>query len=219
MLPRALTLFGCFVVASAVITRSSHSELTPIRTPLAQLPMTLGDWRGILEPPYNQQVLDVLGVDDYLARAYVRPGQSAVGLYIGYYRSQRQGETIHSPLNCLPGSGWEPLSKSTSSILVSPAPGDPPREVWVNRYLVQKGIDRQLVLYWYQSHGRIVASEYLSRLYLIADAVRLNRTDGSLVRVITPAPLDTEDGEKRAERDAAQFVEVLFPRLREYLPQ
>ena len=218
MLLRALTLFGCFVVASAIITRSTHSEPTPIRTPLAQLPMRLGEWRGIQEPPFNRQVLDVLGVDDYLTRAYVRSGHSSVGLYIGYYQSQRQGETIHSPLNCLPGSGWEPLSKSTRPILVSTTPGDPPRAIWVNRYMVQKGIDRQLVLYWYQSHGRIVASEYLSKLYLIADAVRLNRTDGSLVRVMSPASPDVQDGEERAERDVVQFVEVLFPRLREYLP-
>jgi EpsI family protein len=219
MLIRAFALFGCFVTASAVITRSAHSEATPIRAPLAQFPMRLDDWRGVQEPPYDRQVLNVLGVDDYLTRTYFRSSQAGVGLYIGYYQSQRQGDTIHSPLNCLPGSGWEPLSKSTLPILVPNALADPsPRQIRVNRYLVQKGLDRQLVLYWYQSHGRIVASEYASRLYLIGDAVRLNRTDGALVRVITPAGPDVEDAEGRAERTAVQFVKALFPRLAEYLP-
>jgi EpsI family protein len=86
----------------------------------------------------------------------------------------------------------------------------------VNRYVIQKGLDRQLVLYWYQSHGRVVANEYWSKLYLIGDAVRLNRTDAALVRVIIPAP--EGEGEARAERQAIEFVRALFPTLTAFLP-
>jgi hypothetical protein len=234
MLTRALTLFACFVGASFLIGHAARTEKTPIRTPLSRLPMTLASWRGVQEPPFANRVLEVLGVDDYITRGYFRSAKSGVGLYIGYFRSQRQGETIHSPLNCLPGSGWEPVSKTTIRIPIDqdnrvdsvdsvnrPAASSrsqPTAPITVNRYVVQKGLDREIVLYWYQSHGRVVANEYLSRFYLAADAIRLNRTDGAMVRVIAPVQSNVEDGEARAERDAIQFIEVLFPHLSDYLP-
>ncbi len=219
MLARAFLLFGCFAVATVVIAHASQSEPTPIRASLALFPTTVGDWHSVQQPPFDERTLAVLGVDDYLTRAYFRSARSGVGLYIGYYRSQRQGDTIHSPLNCLPGSGWEPLSKSTLPIAVGGSTSEAPEgRIFVNRYVVQKGLDRELVLYWYQSHGRVVASEYLSKFYLIADAVRLNRTDAALVRVIARVPSNVEDGEAHAEREAVQFVKALFPRLGGYLP-
>ena len=161
------------------------------------------------------EILQVLGVDDYLSRAYYRPDGRGVGLYAGFYKSQRQGDTIHSPLNCLPGAGWEPLSQTRLRIADAGGPG---AGIEVNRYVVQKGLERQLVLYWYQSHGRVVASEYTSRLLLIHDAIRLNRTDGSLVRVISPIPVGDDDGGASAEALAVEFVRVLFPALSGYLP-
>ena len=88
----------------------------------------------------------------------------------------------------------------------------------MNRYVIQKGIDRQLVLYWYQSHGRVVANEYWSKFYLIRDAVRLNRTDAALVRVIVPMPSNLEAGESKAEEQAIEFVRSMFPLLSTYLP-
>jgi EpsI family protein len=159
-------------------------------------------------------VIRVLGVSDYLTRAYFRADKAGVGLYIGYWESQRQGDTIHSPLNCLPGSGWDPVSKTT--IEVPNGIGDD--RIAVNRYVVQKGLDTQVILYWYQSHGKVVASEYWSRLFLIRDAVRLNRSDGSIVRVIAPVLRDVENAETVAERTAAQFVKAMFPFLPTYLP-
>ena len=176
--------------------------------------MQVGDWRGVQEPPFDPNVLRVLGVNDYLTRAYFRPDKAGVGLYIGYWESQRQGDTIHSPLNCLPGAGWNPVSKTT--IQVPNGIGN--EEIAINRYLVEKGLERQLILYWYQSHGRVTANEYWSRLFLIRDAVRLNRTDGSMVRVIAPVRPDVDNAETVAERTAAQFVKALFPLLPTYLP-
>ena len=199
---------GAVVIASA-----NRSEERIARLPFAQFPMQIEEWRGAPQPPMEPKVLAVLGVDDYLTRAYYTPDQSGlVGLYLGYYGSQRQGDTMHSPLNCLPGAGWAPLSNTRVSI---PVLGD---SIVVNRYIIQKGLDRQLVLYWYQSHGRVVASEYWSKFYLIRDAVRLNRTDAALVRIIVPIEANREGAEANAETQATEFVRSMFPLLSNYLP-
>jgi EpsI family protein len=164
----------------------------------------------------DDKILKILGVDDYLNRAYFRPDRSAAGLYVGYYKSQRQGDAIHSPQNCLPGAGWEPTSSAYLAIPV--AVGGESSTISVNRYVIQKGIDRQLVLYWYQSHGRVVASEYWSKFYLVRDAVSLNRTDAALVRVIVPMAPNVDGAEASAEALAVDFVKRIFPVLPSYLP-
>jgi EpsI family protein len=218
MLTRAGILFCCFVGASVLVDRANRPEEVRPRTALDAFPMAVDDWRGTRAPSMDPKTLDILRVDDYLTRFYVTPSRMAASLYIGFYRSQRQGETMHSPLNCLPGAGWEPVSQTLLRLRVaSSATHEAPTEIDVNRYVVEKGLDRQLVLYWYQSHGRVVASEYWSKFYLIEDAVRLHRTDGALVRVISPiSPAD--QGEAQAERAAVGFVKAIFPRLSEYLP-
>jgi EpsI family protein len=194
--------------------RAQRPEPAPLHTAFDRFPTQLGDWRGLPSTPLDDDVLAVLGVDDYVSRGYVAPDRSAVGLYIGYYGSQRQGDTMHSPLNCLPGAGWEPIAKDTLTINAPVVASGVEQPVVVNRYVVEKGLDRQLVLYWYQSHGRVVASEYWSKFYLIRDAVRLNRTDGAMVRVIAPIGGD----EAAAERVAVRFVKQLFPSLGPFLP-
>jgi EpsI family protein len=120
-------------------------------------------------------------------------------------------------MNCLPGAGWEPLSRSSIKIPVTVREGTT-TEIDANRYVIQKGLDRQVVLYWYQSHGRAVASEYWSKFYLIRDAVRLNRTDAALVRVIVPIQANREGAEADAETQATEFVRSMFPVLSNYLP-
>ena len=231
MLIRAGILFACFVTGAGVNARASHAEPTPIRQSLATFPMTLGEWRGGADQPFDTRTLAVLGVDDHLSRTYVRPvapgagvesPRFGVGLYIGYYRTQRQGDAIHSPLNCLPGSGWEPVSRSILGVPVARRPGGPMEPVHVNRFVVEKGLERDLVLYWYQSHGRVVASEYSSKFFLVRDAVLLNRSDGALVRVIAPIA-STGGAEDRpddfAERQARAFMQAVFPWLADFLPE
>ena len=109
MLSRALALFVCFVAAAGLIARAQQNEVVPPRAPFSQFPMSIGEWRGVQEPPIDAKALEILGVEDYLTRAYFTPARSGIGLYIGYWGSQRQGDTIHSPLNCLPGAGWQPV--------------------------------------------------------------------------------------------------------------
>jgi len=215
MVARSLVLFLCFIAAAGVLARAERPEPVPARTSFSVFPMNVGTWRGVQGEPLEANILAVLGVDDYLTRVYYAPDGAGVGLYIGYYGSQRQGDTMHSPQNCLPGAGWEPLAQSMLPIAVRGNSAGADSEVVVNRYVIQKGIDRQVVLYWYQSHGRVVASEYWAKFYLIRDAVRLNRTDGALVRVTVPID---ERGEERAQSAAARFVKDLFPLLGGYLP-
>jgi EpsI family protein len=209
---RALTICAVMAVTSLFLANARHNEQPVSRLSFDSFPMTIADWRAVVDPPLEADILRVLGVDDYLSRVYYRPDRAAVGLYIGFYASQRQGDTIHSPLNCLPGAGWEPVSQGRL-VVSGLGTGE---GIEVNRYVVQKGLQRQLVLYWYQSHGRVVASEYTSRLLLIGDAVRLNRTDGSMVRVIAAIPHDADGSE--AEKLAVTFVRQLFPLLAGYIP-
>jgi EpsI family protein len=216
MLNRAIVLAVTLLCGAAAVVRANRPEQAPPRVSFQQFPEKLGDWTGQELPRMEDRILAILGVDDYLNRAYSRPDRTAAGLYIGYYKSQRQGDSIHSPQNCLPGSGWEPLASGTLTIATSALGAA--TNISVNRYLIQKGVDRQLVLYWYQSHGRVVASEYWSKFFLVRDAVRLNRTDAALVRVVVPISTALEDGETRAEGQAVDFVKTIFPLLPNYLP-
>lgn len=213
---RAVMLCLLLGATTVFLANARRAEVTAARAAFATFPRDVGVWKSIVDPPLDEDILRVLGADDYLSRVYYKPDGAAVGLYMGFHGSQRQGDTIHSPLNCLPGSGWEPVSQGRLHLANADGAG---RDITVNRYIVQKGLDRQLVLYWYQSHGRVVASEYTSRLYLIHDAIRLNRTDGSMVRVIAPIKYGASDDGASAERLGEEFVRVIFPHLPAYLPQ
>jgi EpsI family protein len=215
LLARAVAICAVLGATTMFLANARRTEVTVARTAFDSFPMTFGPWRAIDDPPLDQDILKVLGVDDYLSRIYYRGDHAAIGLYMGFYGSQRQGDTIHSPLNCLPGAGWQPVAEGRLRIANVDGQG---RDIVVNRYIVQKGLERQLVLYWYQSHGRVVASEYTSKLYLIHDAMRMNRTDGSMVRVIAPLKGTQDDG-AAAQQLAEDFVRTIFPSLAAHLPQ
>jgi len=139
----------------------------------------------------------------------------AAGLdIVGYYHSQREGSQIHSPMNCLPGAGWLPVTTATATLAMS-ASGE--RAV-INRYLIQKGLDRRVVMYWYQSHGRVVASEYWSKVYLVLDSMRMNRTDAALVRVIVPVDDNRPAPETSADDAALDFAGKIAPLLERHIP-
>jgi EpsI family protein len=208
MTRRLVALTGILLLGLTVIRASSVQDAIPLRAPLARLPLTLGDWRWRRDLPLDEGTLNVLKADDYVSRSYSN-GRSTADLFIGYYASQRQGDTMHSPMNCLPAAGWQPMSIGRVQI---PVEGAAP--VNANRSVIQRGLDKQLVLYWYESHGRTVASDYASKAYLVIDALRLHRSDAALVRVITPIGSQ----EMAADRAAADFVRVLRPRLDGHLP-
>jgi EpsI family protein len=220
-LARWLALSALFLGFAFYTVYASEIEPVPIRESFVTFPMTVNGWIGAKSPDFTEKELAVLGVDEYLTRSYRLERKAYVGLYIGYYQSQRQGDTIHSPLNCLPGAGWEPMSKSYLPVQVmtaSPEAGGESRTIEINRYLIRKGLDRQVVLYWYQSQGRVVANEYSSKVYMVLDAIRSNRTDAAMVRIVAPVLGDDEAAEARAERNAVEFVQSIFPHLGRYLP-
>ena len=190
-----------------------HNEILPSREPLAFLPYQLGEWTGT-DVAMQQDVLDILGPGDFLQRFYENTSvsQPYVDLFLAYFPSQRAGDTIHSPKHCLPGAGWLPTESSRISISLA---GRAAFEA--NRYVIAKGDERQLVLYWYWAHDRALASEYWAKFYLVADSIRLNRSDGALVRVITPL-LPGESAETAQQR-LLSFAGNFVPRLDRYIPR
>jgi EpsI family protein len=214
-LARAAVLCLMMAATTVFLANARRAETPAARQSFDSFPMTLDGWQARIDPPLSPEILKVLGVDDYLSRAYYRSDGAAVGLYMGFYGSQRQGDTIHSPLNCLPGAGWEPLSEGRLELQNVDGAG---RSIIVNRYVVQKGLERNLVLYWYHGRGRVIASEYVSRAMLIRDAMFTNQTNGSLVRVLAPVDGADETHLMAAEHVATDFVRTLFPTLDPYLP-
>ena len=213
---RVIVVLAVLAAATVSVARANRAEEVPLRMSFALFPMQLGEWQGVQRPPFTERVLEVLGLDDYLTRYYYKANRDTVDLYIGYWKSQQQGGAIHSPQNCLPGSGWEPVSQG---ILTFPDPrtaGAPALQV--NRYVIRKGAERQLVLYWYQSRGRIVGSEYWSKIYLVLDAARYNRTDAALVRLVVPVADGSPEAEARAESQAIGFANAILPQLGAFLP-
>ena len=176
--------------------------------------MQIGRWEGRQAPDLDSSTLAILGVDDYVNRIYHSPEFFPASLYIGYYQSQREGDTIHSPLNCLPGAGWNPVKRDHISIPVGVN-----RTIEINRIVMLKGVDKQVVLYWYQSHGRVIASEYWGKIHTVLDALRTNRTDAALVRVICPVAGNDIQAEVFAEKRAVEFVTSLYPLLARFIPE
>ncbi len=212
MTNRLLVLCVVLFAAAGVAARANRAEDVPIRNSLRELPQQIGEWRGRDTGRFTAAIERQLQADDYVNRVYTRPDAPSVSLYVGYHASQRQGTAIHSPLNCLPGAGWQPVGKSTIEIPVAGR-----GTILVNRYVIEKGLDRQVVLYWYESHGRAIASEYSAKAFMVYDAVRLNRTDAALVRVGSPV-LDTEPDDSAATARTIRFVQALFPLLGTHLP-
>ncbi len=198
------------LAGAAVLVRSvSGGAPPPRRIELAAFPGTIGQWQGS-ELPIEQRIVEAVGVDDHLSRTYAAPDGRSVQLYIGYYASQRRGDTIHSPKNCIPGSGWEPVRSRDVAIDLG---GN--RRILVNEYVIRKDHQEQYVLYWYHGRGRVVASEYRAKFWMVRDAIARGRTDGALVRVIT----SVEDGEEAAGRLAASFTRAMYPLLNDFIPE
>jgi len=178
--------------------------------PLREFPAEIDGWRMVEESEIDPDVQKVLRADDTLNRTYARTGDVVgVNLFVAFFRSQTSGVAPHSPKNCLPGSGYAPMDSGTAWI--ETGSGSP---VEVNRYIVARGDSRSLVLYWYQTPARIVASEYAAKFWLVADSLRYRRSDTSLVRLVVPMGNNLD-----AEKAAKEFARVLLPRLTEFLPR
>ena len=210
-LPLLVCLLVLFAAGAFNYQISQRQEIIPERSRFASFPVQLGTWRGV-QSELTPDVERFLGVDDYLLSDYVGPGNRPINLYIAYYGSQRKGSSPHSPRVCIPGGGWEitQLQRNTYS--------DPETGINLayNRAVIEKGSDKQIVYYWFSQRGRNIANEFISKWYLLEDAMLQNRTDGALVR------LTTQVGAGESEQDADQrlrtFLPDVVPRLSAFLP-
>ncbi len=208
--PKVLTIV--LLTQAAVFYSYSRGEHIPSEKPLANFEIPSARWAPIRELPVDDETRQVLNADDTLWRAYRnRETGDVLSLFVAYFASQRTGKTPHSPKNCLPGSGWTPSEAGTIKISQS----SEPESITVNRYVVSRGENQSVVLYWYQGHGRVIASEYEAKVYTVLDSFRYKRSDTSLIRVVQSV---AEGNTQQATDDAVTFVKALFQPLREYLP-
>jgi EpsI family protein len=205
-------LVTVFLLAQAALLYSSiRPEAVPPSQPLMFLPKIQGEWHAASEDGVTDpEILAILRADDVLNREYTDTAGNHANLYIAAFRSQQNGKSPHSPKNCLPGSGWTPTVEDYSTIDL---PGG--RSIEVNHYIVNHGEDQSLVLYWYQSRDRVVANEYKAKFWVVADAMRYNRSDTALVRVVVG--IHDQDN-ARAERVAVTFVRSFYGPIRAILP-
>src|SRR5207245_5873265 len=210
---RFLIAAALLAVTAIFLHARSRNEVLPMRQPLKAFPQQLGEWSGT-DVAISHDVLDVLGQGDFLLRVYQDDSgrNPDVDLFLAYFSNQRAGDTIHSPKNCLPGAGWSPIEASRISIS---SPGRAPFPA--NPYLISKGAERQLVLYWYWAHDRAVASEYAAKFYLVTDSIRMNRSDGSLIRVSTA--LGPDQDVESAQQLLLSFAGEVVPRINTYVPR
>ncbi len=204
----AITSF-CLVAALLLVHARSQGHATPLRRALDDFPTQIAAWEGQEATRLDIETLNILKVSDYVMRRYVDEAGRGVWVYLGYWESQRRGAQMHSPKNCLPGSGWEPLEASVVTI-----PVDDGRSIQVNRFLVQKNDQRELVLYWYRAQGEDVHGEVAAKAAMVKNAIIRNRTDGALVRVSAAV----EGGVPETSDRLVAFVQAMYPQLADYLP-
>ena len=196
--------------ALLVLQLRSPGEAVPIRKSLDSFPTAVGTWQAREGVLLELDTLSVLKPKDYLMRRDQDSSGKGLWLFIAYWDSQRKGAQPHSPRNCLPGGGWEPLEASRMMIRL-PQPLAP---ISVNRYLIQKDRDQQLVFYWYQSQGQAIAGELAARLEMMKSSIVRHRTDGALVRVSSPV----YGGVQQTSDRLVGYIQALYPILSEYLP-
>lgn len=212
---RFAILFVVLVAGGLVVNAWAYLGEVPVqRKQLREFPRQLGDWQQTGgDEKFSNETLAVLRASDYLLRNYRSPDGRLVNFYVGYYASQREGATYHSPLNCLPGSGW--VMSEPGEITITPQG----KAAFVaNKYLIQNGDHKELLVYWYQGRGRAVASEYWGKFYTVIDSVRLRRSDGAMVRITTSVD-DSQAAATQAAIDvAAQLAATSSTILPEFIP-
>ena len=209
---RVWTLVGFVAATAAYSYFLSDVHAVPLKRPLSSIPTSVGDWQGSTER-MTDQIVALVGVEDYLLRDYGKPGSVPVSVYVGFYEQQKEGDQAHSPKHCLPGSGWNPTQ---NDLVTLSTPGFNGGKTRANRYLIEKGGQRQLVLYWYQGRGRPITGDYEAKVRLVLDSILRKRTDGALVRFISPlAPGETSGN---AQARIENLAGVFLPQLATVLP-
>ena len=204
-----------FIVVALLSGTILHSQMrsdgkpVPIVKTLENFPKQIDGWSG-KSHKFPQRVYDILGVDDSVLANYKNDNGDEISMYVGYYESQKQGEIIHSPKNCMLGSGWQPIDISEIELILDS------RKIPVMKMIVERRSQKQVVLYWYQSGNRAVANEYFQRLYFIHDSIRYNRTNAAFVRFTSPV---LSDDYENAVQVLERFIKKTIPILDDFLPK
>lgn len=208
---RALTVV-LLIQAMAFYAVASRPETVPPVAPLTDFPSYFGGWRMVQTYPVEKEIQEVLKADDLMSRAYANPSFAQPAyLFVAYFKTQRTGQSPHSPKNCLPGSGWQTVSDSRVPIAVP----DWPAPIVINRYIVEHGDERSVTLYWYQSHNRVIASEFAAKFWAVADSLRYHRSDTALIRIVVEVRNNDIEG---ATQTGYNFVRSAFPEVLKQLP-
>lgn len=205
-----LVLFG---IAFVGMRSMETIKPVPIKKPLAYFPDRIGEWKRINQQALAGDVVNMLGVDDYIEYDYQAPDGTAVNLYVSYFSAVGLTGSYHSPRNCLPGGGWQVAEVATISLADIRSTAASP--IVVNSLVVQKGSDKQKFIYWFQNRGRIIASEYWEKIYSVLDAVFMRRRDGSFIRVTVTS---NSQNEREMNARAEAFVQQVIFTLEEFLP-
>lgn len=208
---RALVACLLLLIALLILQLRPAGEAMPLRKRLDTFPASVGTWQAREGTQLDAEMMSLLKVDDYLMQRYVDRDGRTLWLYIGYWATQRKGSQIHSPRNCLPGAGWEPIEASHVTVSL-PAPYAP---IVVNRYLIQKERSQQVVLYWYQSQGQAVASELSAKIEMVRNSITRNRTDGALIRLSGPVV----EGARETTDNLIRYIQAVYPVLGQHLPE
>jgi EpsI family protein len=209
--PRYVFMLVLMTAAAILSVAVRHGKAVPLRRSLEEFPFQIGEWKGVDQGRFPDEVMKVLQASDYTSRRYKRKDGAVVDLYIGYYQQQRAGESMHSPKNCLPSSGYEVLNAERAMLDIPQVN----KKIEVNHFVVESDTNRQFVLYWYDAHGRDFASEYEGKAILVWEGLKTGRTDGALIRVMAPILNSTTE----ADEVSTSFARQIYPLLKDYLPE
>ncbi len=205
---RIITIIAIMLSTALLLGFLSNPEIIKPNKSFDAFPLKFGKWQGI-KSNLDQEIYSILGVEDYILADYRSSQGEPVNLYIGFYQSQKEGDLIHSPKNCMPGAGWKITDTSIETINFTNNGSEN-----VIKLLIQKGSEKQLVLYWFQSRGRIISSEYMQKIWLVIDSITKHRTDGSFVRLTSMVT----SNEKESLKLLKEFAKKIYPSLNEYIP-
>ena len=212
MLPEwARMLVPVFLAGQGLLVYwSAGTEHPPAPPARAQFPSAFSGWMELHQDPIDADVVNTLRADRLVSRTYTNGAAEPVGFLVAWFQSQRAGTSQpHSPKVCLPASGWTPAATGYWTIPAA-------RSITVNRYVVANPSTRAVVLYWYQTSRRAIAGEWAAKLWLVADALRDQRADTALVRIVVE---DQAGGDEHATEIAADFARAVYPLLSERLPR
>lgn len=206
---RLLFAAACFALTAGILRVAASTEFAPRADRLSSVPLAFGEWRGRDEGRFDKETEDVLQADAYLVHTYTRRSLP-ITMFVAYYASQRTGHTIHSPLNCLPGTGWDWISRARERLDVAPD-----HSIEINHAIAKRNTEWSIVDYWFQTRDRTIASEYRYKIALVGEALTRHRSDGALVRVTAPTGADSE----ASANEVRTFIQAMYSTLAAHLPE